>query len=86
MGIAIGGGDDGEEPSTAAPAGTPAPEEAARKVSEGLPLSQQVGRLVVLRFAGTRAPGYVRRRLRQGRVAGAILFRDNATSPEQSAR
>ena len=44
-----------------APAATPAPEEAARKVSEELPLSQQVGRLVVLRFAGTSAPGYVRR-------------------------
>jgi beta-N-acetylhexosaminidase len=48
-----------------------------------LSLEQQVGRLVVLRFNGTSAPGYVRRRLRQGRVAGAILFRDNAISPRQ---
>ena len=86
MGIAIGGGDDGEEPSTAAPAGTPAPEEAARKVSEGLPLSQQVGRLVVLRFAGTSVPGYVREVLGEGRAAGAILFRDNLTGPDQAKR
>ena len=35
----------------------PRPEAEARKVSEGLPLAQQVGRLVVLRFAGTSAPG-----------------------------
>jgi beta-N-acetylhexosaminidase len=48
-----------------------------------LPLTQQVGQLIVLRFAGTTPPGYVRRVLRQNRVAGAILFRDNATGPAQ---
>ncbi len=46
-----------------------------------LPLSSQVGRLVVLRFAGTSAPGYVRDILREGRAAGAILFRDNVIDP-----
>jgi beta-N-acetylhexosaminidase len=84
IGIAVGGGDDGEDSAARPPAATPAPEEAARKVSEGLPLSQQVGRLVVLRFAGTSAPGYVRRVLSQGRAAGAILFRDNLTGPDQA--
>ena len=84
IGIAVGGGDDGEESAAPAPAATPAPEEEARKVSEGLPLGQQVGRLVVLRFAGTSAPGYVRRVLSQGRAAGAILFRDNLTGAEQA--
>jgi beta-N-acetylhexosaminidase len=48
-----------------------------------LTLRQQVGRMVILRFAGTTAPGYVRRVLRQGRAAGVILFRDNVVSPEQ---
>ncbi|HET8949340.1 MAG TPA: hypothetical protein VFN44_02485, partial [Solirubrobacteraceae bacterium] len=74
VGVAIGGG-GGDDPSSgsAAPAATPAPEEVARKVNEGLPLTKQVGRLVVLRFAGTSAPGYVREVLGEGRAAGAIL-------------
>jgi len=49
-----------------------------------LPLSSQVGRLVVLRFAGTSAPAYVREILRDGRAAGAILFRDNVIDPAQT--
>lgn len=49
-----------------------------------LPLSSQVGRLVVLRFAGTSAPEYVREILREGRAAGAILFRDNVIDPQQT--
>ena len=48
-----------------------------------LTLEQQVGRMVILRFAGTEAPGYVRRVLREGRAAGVILFRDNVVSPAQ---
>ena len=49
-----------------------------------LSLANQVGRLVVLRFAGTSAPEYVREILREGRAAGAILFRDNVIGPEQT--
>jgi len=88
VGVAIGGGGGGDEPTSgsAAPAATPAPEEVARKVNEGLPLTKQVGRLVVLRFAGTSAPGYVREVLGEGRAAGAILFRDNLTGPAQAKR
>jgi len=89
VGIAIGGGRDESERSAARSAPPPAPEEVARKEIEGppgLPLSEQVGKLVVLRFAGTSAPGYVRRVLSQGRAAGAILFRDNLTDPEQAKR
>jgi len=57
---------------------------ARHEAVDKLPLSSQVGRLVVLRFAGTSAPEYVRDILREGRAAGAILFRDNVTSPEQT--
>jgi beta-N-acetylhexosaminidase len=39
--------------------------------------------VVLLRFAGTRAPGYVLAALREQRAAGAILFRDNVTDPAQ---
>ena len=39
-------------------------------MAEELPLSQQVGRLVVLRFNGTSAPDYVREVLGEGRAAG----------------
>ena len=87
IGVAVSaGGDDGGESSSAAPARTPPPEEVAREVNERLPLSQQVGRLVVLRFAGTSVPGYVRRVLSEGRAAGAILFRDNLTGADQAKR
>ena len=48
-----------------------------------LTLRQQVGQLVVLRFAGTSPPEYVRRAIRERRVAGVILFRDNVASPMQ---
>ncbi len=57
---------------------------AQRAPVDELPLSSQVGRLVVLRFAGTSAPGYVRDILREGRAAGAILFRDNVVDPQQT--
>jgi beta-N-acetylhexosaminidase len=55
----------------------------ARTAVDRLTLEQQVGRMVILRFAGTQSPGYVRRVLRQGRAAGVILFRDNVASPGQ---
>jgi beta-N-acetylhexosaminidase len=80
-GVAIGAG--GDEPPPArddtAPATREAPEEAVARLS----LEQQVGRMVILRFAGTKAPGYVRDALREGRAAGVILFRDNVVDPEQ---
>jgi len=80
------GGDDGERPAKpAARAGTtPAPAE--REATRKLPLSQQIGKLVVLRFAGTSVPGYVGEVLGEGRAAGAILFRDNLTDPAQAKR
>jgi beta-N-acetylhexosaminidase len=45
--------------------------------------SQQVGQLLLLRFRGTAVPAYVRRLLRERRVAGVVLFRDNVRSPGQ---
>ena len=42
--------------------------------------------MVILRFAGTEPPEYVRRALREGRTAGAILFRDNVADPAQLRR
>ena len=87
IGLVAGGGSGG---GGAKPAATLAPTPGAtagpadQKAAEELPLTRQVGRLVVLRFAGTSAPGYVRRVLRQGRAAGSILFRDNLTGPAQT--
>ena len=51
--------------------------------SRELTLRQQVGQLVLLRFAGTRVPAYVRAAVRERRVAGVVLFRDNVRSPGQ---
>jgi beta-N-acetylhexosaminidase len=84
IGVALGAGGGDSHP--AAPARTPEPGaqadvRAARAAVDRLPLSRQVGRLVVLRFNGTRAPAYVHDLLRGGRAAGAILFRDNLTGP-----
>ncbi len=88
VGIAFGAG-AGDEDSAPDPAATPEPapaerQRAARAAVDRLPLTRQVGRLVVLRFAGTSAPAYVREVLGKGRAAGAILFRDNLTGPEQT--
>ncbi len=88
VGIAVGAG-GGDEDSAPDSATTPEPapaerQRAARAAVDRLPLTRQVGRLVVLRFAGTSAPGYVREVLGKGRAAGAILFRDNLTGPEQT--
>jgi beta-N-acetylhexosaminidase len=57
---------------------TPPPEPVDR-----LSLSQQVGRMVILRFAGTEPPGYVQDALRRRRVAGVILFADNVVDEPQ---
>ena len=85
VGAVSGGGEEADSPREAArddgaaPAASPEP---AAPVDR-LTLRQQVGQLIVLRFAGTTAPGYVRDALRERRAAGAILFRDNVTGPDQ---
>ena len=84
-GVAVGAG-GGEEAQEAAPEASPQAREQLPPPEESidrLTLEQQVGRLVILRFAGTEAPEYVRRVLGEGRAAGAILFRDNVTDPVQ---
>jgi beta-N-acetylhexosaminidase len=60
--------------------------DAARGGVGELTLEQQVGQLMVLSFAGTTPPPYVREALRQKRVAGVILFGGNIASPGQLAR
>jgi beta-N-acetylhexosaminidase len=83
-GLAVGaGGDPAQKPAreadgAAAPGETPAPPPV-----DDLTLEQQVGQMVILRFAGTSPPGYVREALRKRRAAGAILFRDNVVDPAQ---
>lgn len=51
-----------------------------------LSLRQQVGQTLVLAFGGTEAPAYVLRALREGRVAGVILFGSNVADRGQVAR
>jgi beta-N-acetylhexosaminidase len=86
VGAVSGGEDESEPPGEAAReqqnAGAPPASEADAPVDR-MTLRQQVGQLIVLRFTGTTAPGYVREALRERRAAGAILFRDNVTGPEQ---
>ena len=87
-GVAVGAG-SGSGPAAEAGRRSPparpatAPPAAAVAAVDKLSLEQQVGQLVILRFAGTTAPSYVTRAIAERRVAGAILFRDNATGPQQ---
>ncbi|MGI8479948.1 MAG: glycoside hydrolase family 3 N-terminal domain-containing protein [Gaiellaceae bacterium] len=78
----LGGDGSGAEASPAR--GSQQTNDGRHQDGDKLPLSSQVGRLVVLRFAGTSAPAYVRDILREGRAAGAILFRDNVIGPAQT--
>jgi beta-N-acetylhexosaminidase len=54
-----------------------------KEAVDELSLRQQVGQLIVLSFAGTMPPEYVRDALRERRAAGVILFRGNVTGPAQ---
>jgi beta-N-acetylhexosaminidase len=86
LGVVAGGrSGDGGDPSPAARGGSAptASAPAERAPVDRLALRQQVGQLVVMRFAGTTLPGYVRAALRGRRAAGVILFRDNVAGPEQ---
>jgi beta-N-acetylhexosaminidase len=82
-GAVLGAGGGGDEPGRGRPAAASEPAQQARAAVDRLSLEQQVGHMVILRFEGTQPPGYVRRAVRQGRVAGVILFRDNVVSPGQ---
>jgi beta-N-acetylhexosaminidase len=86
------GGDDPPKAQRTVASPTPSPAAAeSREVAAPraateeaqVPLSRQVGRVIVLRFHGTSVPAYVRRALRTGRASGAILFHDNVASPGQ---
>ena len=86
-GAAVGASRDGDAPRTGRPGGTgggDAPPGARADPRE--PLQRAVGRLVVLRFAGTELPAYARRALREGRAGGVILFGDNLAGPAQLRR
>jgi beta-N-acetylhexosaminidase len=56
---------------------------ATRASVDDLTLEQQVGQLLILRFRGEMPPAYVRRALRERKVAGVILFGNNIRSPAQ---
>jgi beta-N-acetylhexosaminidase len=88
VGIVVGAfSDRGGEPTRPADdaparqAGAP-PAEGSAPVDR-LTLRQQVGQLILLRFAGMTPPDYVTAALRERRAAGAILFRDNVSAPQQ---
>ena len=82
IGAVVGGRavpEPAEEPAeTAARSPAPAPRPAAA--------ARAVGELLILRFAGRRAPAYVTRALRDGRAAGVVLFADNVEGPRQLRR
>lgn len=86
LGASAGGPSTNESVSgdEADPAPAPRAGEAPRAPVDELDLKQQLGQLVVLRFAGTELPDYVKDILSDGWAAGAILFSDNLTGPDQA--
>jgi len=85
-GIVVGAVSDrggGKRPGAVARDELGAPGAGDRTPVDRLILRQQVGQLIVLRFAGTTPPAYVLDALRERRAAGVILFRDNVTAPDQ---
>ncbi|HEV2753523.1 MAG TPA: glycoside hydrolase family 3 N-terminal domain-containing protein [Solirubrobacteraceae bacterium] len=86
--LTLGGGERAPERPAPGEASRPTPEreEAAARGApvDDLSLDEQVGSLVVLRFAGTTLPDYVERILGDGEAAGVILFADNLTGPGQA--
>src|SRR5215207_5038441 len=62
--------------------GTPAEESAASKLT----LAQLAGQRLVVGFEGTRPPAPVRGLIRQGRLAGVILFAENLPSRASARR
>ncbi len=85
---ACGGGGDSPQvpiaPLTTSTATTGSkPPSRPRAPVDRLTVRQQVGQVLVLAFGGTRAPDYVLRALREGRVAGVILFGGNVSGPPQ---
>jgi beta-N-acetylhexosaminidase len=81
-GARSGSGEETRQAERGRPAAAPGAAAIAPPVDR-LTLRQQVGQLIVLRFAGTSPPAYVRGALRERRAAGVILFRDNVTGPGQ---
>ena len=81
-GLVVGARSGGGGSRTAAPGGA-AGSSVAPPRPERRALSRQVGQLLIIRFAGTAAPAYVRRALRDGRAGGVVLFADNVESPAQ---
>lgn len=86
--IVAASGDDNSDGAGSAGAGRTASSAAGGQAQDPagappVPVDQAVGQTLVLAFAGTEAPAYVRRALRAGRAAGVILFRENAASPGQ---
>jgi beta-N-acetylhexosaminidase len=72
-GVALGSGNyDGERDS---------PRSGGHRRESDASLGRLVGQVLVSSFDGGGVPAYLRRRLRAGQTAGAILFRKNAASP-----
>ena len=77
-GLGPGCGDDastGKRPDRSRPP--------ARGEVDRLPLSQQVGQLLVLSFRGVAPPSYVHSIMRDRTAAGVVLFSHNVESPAQ---
>ncbi len=80
IGIVIGAGSGGEKQG--AGEREPGNPSAARGPASELSVERAVGQLLIMSFDGTRAPAYIRRRLRNGEGAGVILFGKNAPDSE----
>jgi beta-N-acetylhexosaminidase len=59
-----------------------APSKQAVEHAASLPVTRQIGELLMISFRGPGLPGDVKRVLREGRAGGVILFAGNARTPQ----
>src|SRR5438067_7644332 len=79
-GVVAGAGGGGGRSRPASPAAAAPPKRALARARR-MPLSRQIGELLVISFPAPGVPSYAKRALRQGRAGGVVLFRGNATTP-----
>lgn len=80
-GIALGAGGDPPKRSIKERVAASKPPAGAVAKANRLPISRQVGEVLMIAFKGTTVPSYVRDALRAGGATGVILFRANAPNP-----
>jgi len=83
VGVFAGSRDEGSDPAGDTTDGSRAEARRPGAAPRALSLRQQVGQTMILSFAGTSPPGYVRKVLSTGEASGVVLFAGNVRDAAQ---